>query len=538
MENNQTARTRLKMHIVAGALLTAAVLGIYAQSLGFDFIDLDDGVYVTQNPMVQAGLTANGVAWAFQTLHGGFWIPLTWISLMADQSLFGGGAWGFHLTNMLLHLANSLLVLWVFSPLTKSFRLSLISALIFAVHPLHVESVCWVSERKDVLFALFFLLAMGAYGRYAHTRSRAWLAWTFCAGFLSLAAKPMAVTLPFILLILDYWPLNRFSREKVRCLILEKIPLAVMCLGFGLITLYAQNLYRGVQSLGAVPLAARVGGAVYAYGWYALKSLWPLNLGVFYPHAGMDLPVYQAVLAGVFFAATTGFAWRFRGKTPWVTAGWFFFIVALLPVIGLVQSGLQGRADRFMYIPLLGLIIGAVWSGDWLIRKRDSLARPGIALTAAFVIFLFVVSTMQAAAWKDSITLYAHTLDVTRKNYMVHEYLGSSLAARGRSAEAAEEYKKALAINPRHGDAWYGLGCLAVNRGEFEEGAECFKQALMWEPDHVEALFGLATAQMQLGDVSAAVKNLKKVLAADPGHVQAGKSLQTLMDGTSKAMWD
>ncbi|ACL05936.1 Tetratricopeptide TPR_2 repeat protein [Desulfatibacillum aliphaticivorans] len=538
MENSQTARTHLNMQIAAGALLTAAVLGIYAQSLGFDFIDLDDGVYVTQNPVVRAGLTAKGVAWAFQTLHGGFWIPLTWIFLMADQSLFGGGAWGFHLTNMLLHLANSLLVLWILSSLTKSFRLSLLSALIFAVHPLHVESVCWVSERKDVLFAFFFLFAVGAHGRYAHSRKRAWLAWTFCAGFLSLAAKPMAVTLPFILLILDYWPLNRFSRESARSLIVEKIPLALMCLGFGLITLYAQNLYRGVQSLDAVPLAARVGGAVYAYGWYALKSLWPLNLGVFYPHAGMDLPVYQAVSAGFFFAAATGLAWRFRKRLPWLTGGWFFFIVALLPVIGLVQSGLQGRADRFMYIPLLGLIIGAVWTGDWLIRKRDSLAKPGIALTAAFVIFLFVVSTMQAAAWKDSITLYAHTLDVTRKNYMVHEYLGSSLAARGRSAEAAEEYKKALAINPRHGDAWYGLGCLAVNRGEFEEGAECFKQALMWEPDHVEALFGLATAQMQLGDVSAAVKNLKKVLAADPGHVQAGKSLQTLMDGTSKAMWD
>lgn len=197
MENSQTARTHLNMQIAAGALLTAAVLGIYAQSLGFDFIDLDDGVYVTQNPVVRAGLTAKGVAWAFQTLHGGFWIPLTWIFLMADQSLFGGGAWGFHLTNMLLHLANSLLVLWILSSLTKSFRLSLLSALIFAVHPLHVESVCWVSERKDVLFAFFFLFAVGAHGRYAHSRKRAWLAWTFCAGFFVFGGQANGCDAPF-----------------------------------------------------------------------------------------------------------------------------------------------------------------------------------------------------------------------------------------------------------------------------------------------------------------------------------------------------
>ena len=325
MKKEQKAYSPVFFHTAAAVLIAAAVLGIYAQSLGFDFINLDDGVYVTQNPMVQEGLSAKGAARAFTTLHGGFWIPMTWISLMADQSLFGGGAWGFHLTNMLLHLMNSLLVLWVLSFLTKSFRLSLTAALIFAVHPLHVESVCWISERKDVLFAFFFLLAMGAHGRYAQTRKRVWAAGVFLAGFLSLASKPMAATLPVLLLALDYWPLHRFSREKLFPLALEKAPLAFMCLIFGLVTLYAQNLYQGMQSLETVPLAARLGGAVYAYGVYTTQSLWPFDLGVFYPHAGMDLPVYKAAAAGAFFAALTGAAWKLRKKIPCLWTGWFFF---------------------------------------------------------------------------------------------------------------------------------------------------------------------------------------------------------------------
>ena len=516
---------------IAIALIVCAVAGVYGQSLGFGFIDLDDGVYVTQNPRVGAGLTWAGIQWAFQTLHGGFWIPLTWLSLMADQSLFAGAAWGFHLTNMVLHAANSILVLWVLFRFTGAFRSSLIAALIFAIHPLHVESVAWISERKDVLFAFFFLLAMAAHGQYGRTQKNTWAALTLAAAFFSLAAKPMAVSLPAVLLLLDFWPLDRFSREKWTKLLWEKAPLALLCLLFGLITLYAQDLYQGIQSLDAMPLGERVGNAIYAYARYAWKSLWPTGLGVFYPHRGADIPVGQAIGAGLFFAVAASLAWKLRQKLPWLAMGWFFFLITLLPVTGLVQAGVQGAADRFMYLPLLGLIVAGVWTGAWLATHNAAWQWSGTALMAGFLVFLSSLAIVQAGYWKTPLSLYAHTLDVTQNNYMVHEYLGASLAARGHDEEAAKEFYRALAIHPMHGDALYGLGCLAVNQGNFREGGRLFAQALEAQPGHTEALFGLATAQMHLGRSPEARENLEKVLSQDPGHGPARKSLQRLLNG-------
>ncbi|MBI9073850.1 MAG: tetratricopeptide repeat protein [Desulfatibacillum sp.] len=514
--------------VLAVALIGCAVLGIYAQSLGFDFIDLDDGVYVTQNPRVQAGLTADSLRWAFQTLHGGFWIPATWLSFMADQSLFGGDAWGFHLTNLFLHGANSFLVLWVFFLFTRNFRPSLVAALLFAVHPLHVESVAWVSERKDVLYAFFFLIAMGAHGKYFQTGKKFWAGVILGAGTLSLAAKPMAVSLPAVLLLLDFWPLGRFKQEGWRP-VWEKTPLIGLCLVFGLLTLYAQNLYQGIQGLEQFPLGARLGNAVYSYGVYVWKSLWPVGLGVFYPHPGLNIEAAKAVAAGLFFAVTCSLAWRARQKAPWFTVGWWLFIITLLPVMGLVQSGIQGMADRFMYLPVLGLIMVVVWAGAWLWERKPLWEKPMTGMACASIILLSGLSVVQAGYWKNSISLYTHTLDVTENNYMVHEFLGSSLAARGYNKEAVREYEKALAINPFHGDALYGLGCVAVNQGRFEEGAGRFKAALAVQPSHIEALYGLATAQMHLGRVKEAQLNLEKVLSKNPGHAAAQKNLHLLV---------
>ncbi len=524
MDNHPIIRPSLCRLTVAIISILIVVAGIYAQTVGFDFIDLDDGVYVSLNPRVLSGLSWDNIQWALETLHGGFWIPVTWVSFMMDQTLFGAGAWGFHLTNTLLHGLNSILVLLVLFSLTRSFWPSLIAALIFAAHPLHVESVAWVSERKDVLYAFFFLAAIWAHGQYAKTLGNIWTVSVLILGSVAMAAKPMAITLPVILLLMDYWPLNRFSL-KTWSLIKEKIPLFFTGGVFGVVTVYAQYTYQGVQSLEQVPLVARLENSLLSYGAYIGKTVWPVKLGVFYPHVGSGRSVLElSCLCLVFFLFSYG-AFKIRRKAPWVFVGWFWFILSLLPVIGLIQSGNQGMADRFMYMPLLGLLIALVWSGCWIQEKRPRLAVP--LLTVAMIVTgsAAALSCVQARHWHNSISLYRHTLEVTKKNFVIHEFLGASLAGRGHYEEAKQEYAKALIINPDYGDAHYGLGVITLNQGQFSVAASHFRGALAAAPGHTEALYGLGTAQLHLGLKQEARENLEKALANNPLHQGARNSL-------------
>ena len=416
--------------IIACLFLVVATLATYGDLRTHQFINFDDDIYVTGNPPVQDGLTLKGLTWAFTTMHGGLWIPLTWLSFMVNSQLFGLHPGGFLLTNLLFHIANALLLfLWLLY-LTRTLGCSFLVAALFALHPLHVESVAWATERKDVLSTFFWLLTMWAYVWYAERpRLGRYLLILVCFS-LGLMAKPMLVTLPFVLLLLDYWPLGRLRLKgpaaaaaspkpgpgvTIKRLVWEKSPLFVISALSIVVTFYAQKEAGAISTLQTLPIANRLANAMVAYGSYLGKMFWPAHLAVFYPHPGHNLPIWQALAAGLALAVLTLLALRQARRHPYLLVGWLWYLGTLLPVIGLVQVGGQAMADRYTYVPFIGLFIVVVWgmadlAARWRAPKFLLPVGAGVVLSA-----LMVCTWVQVSYWRDSITLYEHTLEVTRR---------------------------------------------------------------------------------------------------------------------------
>lgn len=467
------------------AFLIVASFAIYAQVFHFQFVNYDDPEYVSANPHVRQGITADGIVWAFTSTEAANWFPLTRLSEMLDWQLFGLRAGWHHLTNVAIHAAAAVLLFLFLLRATGARWPSAFVAFVFALHPLHVESVAWVAERKDVLNAFFWFLALLAYVRYVKTPSRRWYALllaAFCAGLMS---KPMIVTLPVLLLLIDIWPLRR--RPSLR----EKTPVFALSAAAAIFTFVVQRGSGAVRTLEIVPLPLRIENAVLSYVVYIGKTFWPSGLAVFYPYPH-TIPAWQAVLAGVAILAITFLVWRRMRDVPFLAVGWLWYLVTLLPVIGLVQVGSQARADRYMYVPMIGLLIMLAWG---LEAAGGAGGRLWIAATGLTALACAALAWMQTGYWQDSETLFRHALSVTKENYVAEHNLGSSLLGTpAKLSEAEAHLWEAVRLAPDSVRAHTDLGSALAEMGRFPEAMAEYRTALQLDPSSEITRNNLANA--------------------------------------------
>jgi tetratricopeptide (TPR) repeat protein len=487
-------------------LLAAATLAVFARVNHFEFLNYDDPLYVTVNPHVQQGLSVEGVRWAFTTFTAANWHPLTWISLMLDASIGGTDPFVFHLTNLVLHLANVLLLFSFLDRITGRPRPSAVTAALFAIHPLHVESVAWIAERKDVLSTLFLLLTLMAYARFVEQPDRPRRLAVVLLFALGLLAKPMLVTLPVLLLLLDAWPLRRSA--PWRSLVLEKLPLFAMSIGTGILTFVAQRQAETVGSLAGYPLGVRVANAIVATATYLGRTIWPTRLAVFYPHPGASLGAVAVAGSAVVLFALTSWAIRLRRSRPYLFFGWGWYLVTLAPVVGIVQVGWQARADRYTYIPLIGIFLAVVWAISESLADRPALLS---SLAWAALVPLGIIAFVQAGYWRDSETLFRHALAVTGDNAVAHSNLGTALLRRGLVAEAEGHFTEAVRINPHFAEARSNLGVALGRQGRIDEAILEWQRALELQPDYPDARRNLDRAEA-----------MKRRMQAKPADVTPG----------------
>jgi tetratricopeptide (TPR) repeat protein len=511
------------------ALLALATAAAYEGVRRCGFVSLDDPHYVLRNGYVRSGLTLEGVRWAFTTTWLSNWHPLTWLSYMLDVTLFGVDSGAMHVVNLLLHVAAACALLLALAELTGSFARSALVAALFALHPLHVESVAWISERKDVLSGLFFSLVLLAYARYARRPSgRAMLV---AAGWLALglAAKPMLVTTPFVLLLVDAWPLRR---PLVWRRVSEKAPLFALAAASSVVTFLAQRSGGAVASFGALPLAARLARVPVNYVAYLRKALWPSALAAHYP-IGAGLPLGEAALCTLLLLGITGLAWRERRRRPYLLWGWLWYLGTLVPVIGLVQVGTQSLADRYTYIPLTGPFVAGVWLAADLLAERR-LPRPaGAAAALALLLALGLTTHRQVRFWSDSITLFRRAVAVSSEDAFAHQGLGNALAEAGHREAALASMRRAQALAPGqplidegeqhlraavdalpdYFDGWFNLGSLLARKGDLPGAIEAFGRAAAIDPSSAEALGNLGQLYLRVGRVDEGLAASRRAIA-------------------------
>ena len=520
-------RSSRTLSIIVCLLLTLLTLAIYAQTATHGYIAFDDDQYVYQNPWVYAGLTFPNVAWAFTTFFFANWHPLTWISYMLDFSLFGGNPGGQHLVNVALHLASVLLLFFALSRMTRQpWRCALVAA-IFAVHPLHVETVAWISERKDVLSTFFEMLALLLYLRYtAKPGVRSYLSVAVAFG-LSLLAKPMVVTFPLVLLLLDYWPLRRIEwplkAVTIRRLFVEKMPLFAMAAVDSVLTFMAQRDYGAVRSFTSIPLPVRIANAAIDYVDYMKKAVWPVDLAVLY--IARPPALATAATAVLILVALTVVAWRWVKQRPYFAVGWLWYLGMLVPVIGLVQVGVQAMADRYAYVPMVGLSIAVVWTIADFVESRAALRIAAAAVAILILAALTGAAYQQAAYWKSSRTLFEHTLAVTRGNYVIMNNLGMVVASEGNHAEAIALYRAALAIAPDSELALANLGHEQLDSGQLDQAQSNLTRALELSPNLALAQADLGMLLAARGDFEEARLHIERSLSLAPGDAVSESNL-------------
>ena len=511
------------------ALLVAATLAVYAQTFRFDYVAYDDDQFVTDNAMVKAGLSGAGFFWALTTSRAANWNPLTWLSYELDNQIFGLQPGPEHAVNVALHLASTLLLFFVLLRMTGRTWPCAIVAAIFALHPQHVESVAWIAERKDVLSTLLAMVVLLLYVRYAKVPSLGRylpMAFAFAAALL---AKPMVVTLPFVLLLFDFWPLGRFTwppdRRKLGRLVLEKTPLLGMSAMVSIATYIVQKQNGAMPDY--MPLTERLAKATVSYVLYLSKAIWPVDLAVFYPYTpyGAAAVLASALLLGGITALV--FAWARR--SPWLVVGWLWFIGTLVPVIGIVQVGAQAIADRYAYFPMIGLAIAVVWTVAEAVKMRPVLQRPANAFAAVALLVFAVGAHAQAGYWKDSHTLFAHALAVTRDNYTMQGNMGIVLGREGRSREAVEYFRKAIAMRPAGAEAYAYLGRELLKSGTPQEAAEPLERAVQLNPRMQEAQADLGVTLMAKGNLAGAREHVEEALRLDPTDADSQSNLCTVL---------
>jgi tetratricopeptide (TPR) repeat protein len=510
-------------------LLAVMTLAAYWPVKSHDFLEYDDDLYVTANRQVRQGLTWEGVSWAFGAGHAKNWHPVTWISHMADIQLYGAYAGGHHMVNVVFHIINALLLFYLLHRTTGFMWRSAFTAAFFALHPLHVESVSWISERKDLLCAFFWLLTLLAYAGYARRPGLRRYGAVVVFFILALMSKPMAVTLPFVLILMDVWPLQRFSfQDQGRgfswSLLWGKIPLMGLSAASSLITYLVQKSGGAVGTLGAYPPAGRFANALISYVRYMGNMFWPADLTVFYPYPE-QISAWQTAGAAILLIAITLLAIVAIKRRPWFASGWFWYLGTLIPVIGLVQIGLQSHADRYTYIPLIGLFVIVVWTVSEFAGQRPFPRNLSFAAGLAAVILLGISSYFQTAHWKDTHTLFTSALAVTENNYVAHNALGILEARKGNRTEASAHYQAALAAKPDYASVHNNLGLVLAEQGMTDQAVFHYHEAVRIDPKFSRAHNNLGAALMRQNKIDEAMAHFRQAIETDSDYPEAYNNL-------------
>lgn len=519
--------------LLVACLLALATCISYAGVIGNAFVNYDDDLYVVDRPEVREGITPDGVVWAFTSFQGANWFPLTRLSWMLDAQLFGVDAAAFHGVGLAFHLANALLLFAALRRLTGDTGPSAFAAGVFALHPLHVESVAWVAARKDVVSGLFFMLALLAHERVARgSRPLLWGSLLFAAAALGLMAKPMLVTLPCVLLLLDAWPLARWSptdpRRRWRA-VAEKLPLFALAAAVGVVTLLAQRAGGALQGADRYPLEVRLENAVVAYATYGLRAFWPSGLSAFYPHPHASLPAWRIAGAALLLVGVSVWVVREWRRRPYLAVGWLWFAGMLIPVSGLVQVGQAALADRYTYLPLIGLSIAVAWGLRELGARRERLARWLPVAALSVLLALACATAAQVRVWRDSRSLFEHALAVTRRNHVARINLGQALAAEGQLAEAERQLDAALELEPGSATAWGLRGELRLASERFDAAAADFGAALRLEPEAPRWRVGRGRVRAARGDAAGAIEDFAAALERDPDQAEVRARLAALL---------
>jgi protein O-mannosyl-transferase len=507
---------------VAGLCLVLAAITfvVFGQTLGHEFVNFDDNDYVYDNPMVARGITLKGIVWAFTHVHSANWHPLTWLSHMLDCQLYGLNPGGHHLTNVLLHTATVIALFLVLREMTGALWRSAFVAAVFAIHPLRVESVAWVAERKDVLSGLFFMLTIGAYVRYAR-RPWSWgryglVLLLFALGLMS---KPMLVTLPLVLLLLDYWPLQRVEPRKLSGLVLEKVPLLALSAASCVATLWAQQ--GAIQSTESFSMPLRLGNALVTPMIYLGQMVYPAGLAAFYPYPHNGLPPWEVVLAGMLLAGLSAVALWQQRKQPWILMGWLWYLAMLLPVAGIIQVGVQAHADRYTYLPQIGIYVAVTWlAAEWGTKWGEGQVALASLMTAMLAV-LMICAWQQAAYWENSETLWTHALACTTGNGLAHNNLGVVLDKNGKTDEAISHFQDALQINPDYAEFHNNFGHALREEERVDEAITQYQKALQLYPGYAEAQFNLGNALDQIGKLDDAITHYQAALQIKPDYADA-----------------
>jgi Flp pilus assembly protein TadD len=523
-------------------VLAAVTFVAFEQLRNNEFIDYDDDHYVTKNHHVIGGVTGESVLWAFTTAHAANWHPLTWLSHMLDCELFGLNAGRHHLTSLFLHIANTLLLFWVLKRMTRAVWPSAFVAALFALHPLHVESVAWVSERKDVLSSLFWMLTMAAYVIYAERPSIGRYVLVLIAFGLGLMAKPMLVTLPFVLLLLDFWPLGRFAwfdseslrpdyqRATAYRLIGEKMPLFVLSAASCIVTYTIQKSSGTIPLKELLPLNVRVANALVSYISYVGKIIYPARLAVFYPHRYDTIALWQPILSLLVLAViSVGVLYAARQRHRYLAVGWFWYIGTLVPVIGLVQVGEQAMADRYTYLPSIGLFVILAFGGAELIANRPY-RKIALGACAGLVLAALLICTrIQVSYWRNSVSLFEHALAVTKNNYTMHNALAFALGSRGRLDDAIRHYRQVLSLIPNSAETHFRLANALRLKGELSDAISHYRQAVQNKPDYAKAHNDLAYALREQCSLDEAASHFRQALETKPNLAPALNGLAQIL---------
>lgn len=515
--------------------LVITILAVYIQTGNHQFLNLDDNAYVTDNPHIAGGMTGENIVRAFTAVDRSNWHPLTWLSHLADVQLYGMNPRGHHLTSVAIHTLSALILFILLVRLTDRLWQSLFVAALFALHPLHVESVAWIAERKDVLSAFFWFLTLLAYSEYAAKQKPVLYILALLSFVLGLMSKPMLVTLPLIMLLLDFWPLDRYRLEagqgahtsfsRIATLIKEKIPFFICSVLSCFITIYAQHKGGAIAGLAAVPFQLRCENALTAYLKYLGKTIWPVDLAIYYP-ISLSIPLWQVIGSFSILLMISVAAIRSRSGHPYFAVGWFWFMVTLVPVIGLIQVGGQSMADRYSYIPLTGLFIIAAWGVPTLAGNIPYRHVILALLTGIVIITSTALTWKQLGYWRNNISLYQHTLEITTGNYLIHNNLGIALQNEGQLDAAIREYQKALRIFPNYPNAHYNLGMVFQNKGYLDAAISEYRMALWLTPYDVDAHINLGLVFQTRSELDAAIYEYNEALRIDPNHQNARFNLE------------
>ncbi|MCE5339768.1 MAG: tetratricopeptide repeat protein [Planctomycetaceae bacterium] len=504
-----------KKFILISICLAAAIVAVYWPVYKYDFVKYDDDAYVTDNKNIQSGYTWENLKWTFTTRQASNWHPLTWMSHTLDYRIFKWHAGGHHITNVLFHIANTILLFYFFKKVTSLLWPAFFVAAAFALHPLHVESVAWIAERKDVLSTFFWLLTMLAYMNYAKDLQIKWYSTTLTLFVLGLMSKPMLVTLPFVLLLLDYWPLERKLNKS---LVVEKIPFFIFSFLSCVITYICQQKGGAVTGIAAYGFKNRVASIIISYAEYLWKMIWPAKLAVLYPYLAGSFPLIKFIISVLVLLLICVIVIWFGRRHKFLIFGWLWYLGTLVPVVGFVQVGAHTIADRYTYVPLTGIFLIIVFGARQLFQKHVKVLA---VLGVAILIVWGVVAAGQVKYWKDSLTLFKHTLQVTKKNYIIMTNYAASLNDAGRYEDAITYSRELIEMRPNSPENHNSLGCSLLNVGKNDEAIDEFRLALKYKPDFPQAYYNLGIAVSEFNNFEKAVIFFQKAIDCKPDYIEA-----------------